>query len=103
MRQVIRGLGRLEDAAGILAAIVMFLIMVIATTDVMLRYVFNSPFSWSYDFNGLYLMTALFYLGLSGTLAHYEPDIGRGSGGRRVGSLVVSSGGAVLTKKKNNE
>src|SRR3546814_5945878 len=59
MRQVIRGLGRLEDAAGILAAIVMFLIMVIATTDVMLRYVFNSPFSWSYDFIGLYLMTEI--------------------------------------------
>lgn len=71
MRQVIRGLDRLEDAAGILAAIVMFLIMVIATTDVMLRYVFNSPFSWSYDFIGLYLMTALFYFVLSGTFAHH--------------------------------
>src|SRR3546814_17228649 len=74
MRQVIRGLGRLEDAAGMLATIVMFLIMGIATTDVVLRYVFNKPFRWSFDFYGLYSMTVLFYLVLSAHFAHPPPS-----------------------------
>lgn len=71
MRKLIRVLDRIEDIAGLIAALVMFLIMVIATADVGMRYLFNSPFSWAYDLVGLYLMTALFYLVLSGTFAHH--------------------------------
>jgi TRAP-type C4-dicarboxylate transport system permease small subunit len=72
---MIQGINRIlqgiEEATGLLAALVMFLIMVIAAADVGMRYVFNSPFSWAYDLIGLYLMTGLFYFVLSGTFAHH--------------------------------
>ncbi|HEX6959929.1 MAG TPA: TRAP transporter small permease [Ferrovibrio sp.] len=71
IRALGRGIGRIEAVAGVIAAAVMFLIMMIATADVGMRYIFNSPFSWAYDLIGLYLMTALFYLVLSATFAHH--------------------------------
>lgn len=61
----------IEGVADLLAAAVMFLIMVIAAADVGMRYIFNSPFSWAYDLIALYLMTGLFYFVLSGAFAHH--------------------------------
>jgi TRAP-type C4-dicarboxylate transport system permease small subunit len=53
---------RCSDAA---AAMVMVAIMLIVVTDVFLRYAFDRPLTWSYDFISLYLMAALFYFVLS--------------------------------------
>lgn len=60
-----------EKAAGVIAAFVLAAIMLIATGDVAMRYLFNKPFAWAYDLISLYLMVALFYLVVSGTYAHH--------------------------------
>jgi len=73
-----RWVGRLEHAAATGAALALFSIMLIVFVDVLLRYLFNSPLSWSYDFISLYLMGAAFFLSLSETLRrnhHVAVDI----------------------------
>ncbi len=67
-----RALGTLERAASMLAAVLMFVIMIVVMLDVLLRYLFNSPLSWSYDLISLYLMVGLFFFSLSSTLEHNE-------------------------------
>lgn len=68
---LMRLLARLEAATGAIAAAAMFLIMIVATADVAMRYLFNSPFAWAYDLIALYLMVGLFYFVLSGAFAHH--------------------------------
>ena len=58
-------LDRLDHMAATCAALALFSIMMIVFFDVLLRYVFNKPFSWSYDFISIYLMGAAFFLVLS--------------------------------------
>lgn len=53
-----------EDAARAVGIAALLLIMVIIACDVVLRYVANAPLAWAYDFIGLYLMPALFFLPL---------------------------------------
>src|SRR3954468_21105557 len=56
----------------------MFAIMMIVFSDVIMRYVFNRPFSWAYDLISLYLMAGVFFLVLSEaytTRAHVSVDI----------------------------
>lgn len=60
-----RALAAIERIATWIAAAVMFAIMVIVSADVLMRYVFNSPFGWAYDLISLYLMAAVFFLVLS--------------------------------------
>jgi TRAP-type C4-dicarboxylate transport system permease small subunit len=43
----------------------MALIMFIVVADVALRYAFNRPLAWAYDFISLYLMAGLFYVVLA--------------------------------------
>lgn len=60
------------------AAALLFILMVLVSGDVVMRYLFNQPLSWSYDIVSLYLMPALFYLALAPTLtagAHIGIDI----------------------------
>jgi TRAP-type C4-dicarboxylate transport system permease small subunit len=60
-------------AAGIILAI-----MFIVFSDVLMRYVANSPISWAYDVINLYLMAGLYFLALSYTYAahaHIGVDI----------------------------
>jgi TRAP-type C4-dicarboxylate transport system permease small subunit len=62
----------------LVAAFMMFAIMVIVAADVAMRYIFNSPFPWAYDLISLYLMGALFYFALSRAFAegaHISVDI----------------------------
>lgn len=69
---------RLENAASAGAAASLFAIMLIVVVDVMLRYLFNSPLSWSYDFISIYLMGIAFFFSLSETLRrnhHVSVDI----------------------------
>jgi TRAP-type C4-dicarboxylate transport system permease small subunit len=65
-----RILSLLECLTSILAAIMLFSIMLIVTADVLLRYFFNSPLSWSYEMISSYLMVGLFFFSLSDTLAN---------------------------------
>ena len=60
------------------AGILMFMIMLVGVTDVVMRYFFNSPLSWSYELISLYLMVGVFFFALSDTLAnnaHVSVDI----------------------------
>lgn len=73
-----RWLGRLDYTASTGAALALFAIMLIVFVDVVMRYFFNSPLSWSYDFVSIYLMGAAFFLSLSETLRrnhHVAVDI----------------------------
>jgi len=45
--------------------------MLIVVADVLLRYVFGTPLSWSYNLIGLYLMVAVFFFALSDTLHNH--------------------------------
>lgn len=60
------------------AAAMLMTIMLVATVDVALRYLFNSPLGWSYDVISLYLMAGVFFLALAETLerhAHIAVDL----------------------------
>lgn len=63
--RLVRWLDRLDRAAASIAALALFAIMLVVFGDVLMRYVFNMPFSWSYDFISIYLMGASFFLVLS--------------------------------------
>jgi TRAP-type C4-dicarboxylate transport system permease small subunit len=68
LRALLSGIKALELAASSVAGLVLLIIMAIVVVDVIGRYVFNSPLSWSYDVISLYLMGASFFLTLSDTL-----------------------------------
>lgn len=73
-----RAVAAVEQAASLLAASVLFAVMLIVSADVAMRYVFNRPFGWTYDLISLYLMGALFYFALSATFAagaHVSVDV----------------------------
>lgn len=89
-------LGVLERALTVIAAISLFAIMALVVADVFMRYVLNSPLSFTYDLIGLYLMAGVFFLTLSDTLrvhAHVGVDIllSRASPtGRRLSEIVTA-------------
>jgi TRAP-type C4-dicarboxylate transport system permease small subunit len=75
---IIKALGAIEKIGSFIAAMFMFLIMIIVFGDVVMRYVFNRPFSWAYDLIALYLMAGVFFLILSeayASNAHVNVDI----------------------------
>jgi TRAP-type C4-dicarboxylate transport system permease small subunit len=74
----LRALTAIEKVTSAIAAFFMFAIMIIVFADVVMRYVFNRPFSWAYDLISLYIMAGVFFLSLSGTYAvngHISVDI----------------------------
>ena len=74
----LKALTAVERVTSTIAAVFMFAIMMIVFTDVVMRYVFNRPFSWAYDLISLYIMAGVFFLSLSGTYAvngHISVDI----------------------------
>jgi TRAP-type C4-dicarboxylate transport system permease small subunit len=75
---ILKVLGTAEKIGSFIGAVFMFLIMIIVFGDVVMRYVFNSPFSWAYDLIALYLMAGVFFLILSeayASNAHVNVDI----------------------------
>ena len=75
---ILRAVGRIEKIASTIAAVFMFAIMMIVFSDVIMRYVFNRPFSWAYDLISIYLMAGVFFLVLSEAYtsrAHVSVDI----------------------------
>jgi TRAP-type C4-dicarboxylate transport system permease small subunit len=78
LKQLDHALSIVERFAAFLAAVALFLIMTIVASDVALRYLFNRPWGWSYDFISLYVMVGLFFLALSRTFAmhgHISVDL----------------------------
>ena len=65
-----KGLKATERAVALVAVGFMLAIMLVVTADVVMRYLFNSPFPWAYDLIALYLMAGVFYFVLSD--AHRE-------------------------------
>jgi TRAP-type C4-dicarboxylate transport system permease small subunit len=68
----------IERIATAIAAACMFAIMIVVFSDVVMRYMFNRPFSWAYDLISLYLMAGVFFLVLShayAAQAHVSVDI----------------------------
>ena len=64
-------LARVETALVAVSAVAMMAIMCIVALDVVLRYGFSAPLSWSYDLIGLYLVGAVVFLSLSDTLHNH--------------------------------
>ena len=71
-------LALVERVASSIAALLMFVIMVVVTADVFMRYALNRPFSFTYDLVGLYLLAGVFFFTLSDAFrdhAHVSVDI----------------------------
>ena len=64
-------LGVLERALTVIAVVFMFVIMLLVVTDVFMRYALNSPFSFTYDLIGLYLLAGVFFFTLSDALREH--------------------------------
>jgi TRAP-type C4-dicarboxylate transport system permease small subunit len=78
LRKINVWLGAVENAISQIAVAALSLIMGIVSVDVAMRYVFNRPFAWSYDFVSIYLMAFLFFLALPRTYAvngHVSVDL----------------------------
>ncbi|WP_226583281.1 TRAP transporter small permease [Acuticoccus sediminis] len=65
-------LAAVETALVAISCAAMALMMFVVVADVTVRYAFNAPFSWSYDFVGMYLMVGIFFLGLSEALREHD-------------------------------
>jgi TRAP-type C4-dicarboxylate transport system permease small subunit len=103
VRTLGRALARVEGVLTVVAAALLFVIMILVVADVFMRYVAGRPFSFTYDLVGLYLMTGVFYLVLShaqAAHAHVAVDIllARFSvRGRRVADMASCvAGGSVF-------
>lgn len=89
-------LGALERALTVVAVAFMFVIMMLVVTDVFMRYALNSPFSFTYDLIGLYLLAGVFFFTVSDALrehVHVGVDIllSRFSpAGRRLSEIVTA-------------
>lgn len=73
-----KALGVIDKITTTIATVFMFAIMLVVFCDVVMRYLFNSPFSWAYDLIALYLMAGVFFLVLSDAYeanAHVNVDI----------------------------
>jgi TRAP-type C4-dicarboxylate transport system permease small subunit len=78
LRKINVWLAAAENAISKIAVVALILIMGIVSIDVAMRYVFNRPFAWSYDFVSIYLMAVLFFLALArtyGVNGHVSVDL----------------------------
>ncbi|NBX88612.1 MAG: TRAP transporter small permease [Betaproteobacteria bacterium] len=69
---------RIENALMTLAGAALAFIMLIVVADVILRYFFSSPLSWSHEIISMYLVTQVFFLALAGTFrdgGHIKVDL----------------------------
>lgn len=78
LNSVFKALGVVDRITASIGAAFLFVIMIVVFADVVMRYLFNSPFSWAYDLIALYLMAGVFFLVLSDAYAshaHVNVDI----------------------------
>lgn len=62
---------RAEAVLVAVSGVAMAAIMLIVVLDVIMRYAFDAPFTWSYDLIGLYLVGAVFFFALSDTMQNH--------------------------------
>ena len=62
LKFLFKTLDAIDRVTATIGTIFLFVIMIVVFGDVVMRYVFNSPFSWAYDLIALYLMAAVFTL-----------------------------------------
>lgn len=67
MEKIDRLISFVERTVLTLSCVCLFGILMIVTIDVMMRYLFASPLSWSYDMISMYLATLLFFAAVSDT------------------------------------
>lgn len=67
MAFVDRAITKVETLFATVADLSIFSIMLVAFSDIVMRYMVNQPLDWAYDVISLYLMAAAFFLSLSGT------------------------------------
>lgn len=78
MEMMDRVITLIEKAVISLSGVCLTIIMLLITIDVVMRYVFSSPLSWSYDLISLYLATLLFFAAVSDTFrrgSHVKIDL----------------------------
>lgn len=78
MRLVRTVLVSLEKAASVLVGVLMAAVMFTVSLDVLMRYGFNAPLIWAYDFVSLYAMAGIFFLALAPSYrerAHVGVDV----------------------------
>lgn len=78
MNAIERLLAAIERVALFVAALTFFAMMAVTVVDVVMRYVFNAPLTWSFELIGTYLMAAAFFLAVSATQArkqHVNVDV----------------------------
>ncbi|MCB2191195.1 MAG: TRAP transporter small permease [Deltaproteobacteria bacterium] len=66
-----RWLEVVETGLLILAGAAITSMMAITSVDVIMRYVFNSPLRWAYDFIILYILNTTFFCAFAYTLGHH--------------------------------
>lgn len=84
-----------EKAVISLSGVCLMAIMLIVTVDVVMRYLFASPISWSFDLISLYLATLLFFAAVSDTFrrgSHVKIDLFDKLGSTRVRAVMESVG-----------
>lgn len=78
MTAIERLLAAIERVALFAAALTFFAMMAVTVVDVVMRYAFNAPLTWSFELIGTYLMAAAFFLAVSATQArkqHVNVDV----------------------------
>jgi len=94
-RTLDKTIGLAERIALGLSALGFFLIMIVIVVDVVLRYVFSAPLSWSYDIISMYLVALIFFFALSDTFragAHIGVDLFEAMRGNRFYSIAETIG-----------
>lgn len=95
-----RALERLERAGLFVAGAAFIAMMLVTVADVVMRYLFNSPLTWSFDLITNYLMAAGFFLAVSATQArrqHVNVDIlARQMPDRLRAAIMAAAGVAVV-------
>lgn len=71
LRRSSDALSRVETVLATLGGLAMLAIMLIVVLDVGLRYLFNAPLAFAYDFISMYLMVTVFFFFLAYTLHHH--------------------------------
>lgn len=78
MTGLLKNYGKLETAFLYLTSLGLFLIMMVIVVDVVMRYMFNAPLSWSFDLISMYLVTLVFFPALADTFSrggHIKVDM----------------------------
>jgi TRAP-type C4-dicarboxylate transport system permease small subunit len=95
MQKIDKVITLVEKAVISLSGVCLTAIMLIVTVDVVMRYLFASPLSWSFDLISMYLATLLFFAAVSDTFrrgSHVKIDLFDKLGSVRIRAVMESIG-----------